>query len=246
MAELYSIFSRHYESVSFEQFSNDFYEKDFVVLLRDPIQQAVCGFSTVAIFEQVVCSQKIRLVYSGDTIIDPRYWGGQALVKAWCHLAGQIKALRREVPLYWLLISKGYRTYLYLPLFSYRFYPSHDCEVPSFEKEIIRDFGRFKFGSWFNELLGVVSFPESRGHLRAELADVPDRRVQNPHVAFFLRANPQYRNGDELVCITRLDEANMRSLARRYFLVGMKALDGHTSEQAPFSPNLDLIESFTT
>jgi hypothetical protein len=239
--------------VSFDQFSNDFHEKDFVVILRDPSRQEVAGFSTVAIYERVVSGQKIRLIYSGDTITDRRYWGGQALVKAWCHLAGQIKALRREVPLYWLLISKGYRTYLYLPLFSYRFYPAHDSEVPWFEKEILRDFGRFKFGNWFNDARGVVSFPESRGHLRADLADVPERRVPNPHVAFFLRANPHYATGDELVCVTRLDEANMRSLARRYFLMGTNAGEAHTqkpssdglSEEAPFSPNLDLIESFS-
>ena len=56
--------------------------------------------------------------------------GEQALVGAFCHFAGGLKARDREAPLFWFLISKGHRTYRYLSLFAHRYYPNPAVPTP--------------------------------------------------------------------------------------------------------------------
>ena len=63
----------------------------------------------------------------------------------------------------------------------------------------------------------MVRFAASRGHLRAEYAQVPDAHRRLPEVAFFLDRNPGYARGDELVCVCELAAGTLRPLARRAF-----------------------------
>ena len=39
--------------------------------------------------------------------------------------------------------------------------------------------------------------------------------VPDPHIAFFLERNPGFVRGDELVCLTRIDEQNLTPAGRR-------------------------------
>jgi benzoyl-CoA reductase/2-hydroxyglutaryl-CoA dehydratase subunit BcrC/BadD/HgdB len=47
------------------------------------------------------------------------------------------------------------------------------------------------------------------------LAEVPDGRRDDPHVAYFLQQNPGWREGDELVCLTEIDDENLTVAGRR-------------------------------
>ncbi len=80
-----------------------------------------------------------------------------------------------------------------------------------------------RFGDAFNARRGVVSFSQSRGHLKPALANIAEDEAARPDVAFFLRRNPGYRQGDELVCMTELSLDNLRPLARRGFAQGLSA-----------------------
>jgi hypothetical protein len=82
---------------------------------------------------------------------------------------------------------------------------------------------RQRFGEAFDAERCVVSFPESRGHLKPALAEVAADEALRPDVAFFLRQNPGYRHGEELVCFTELALDNLRPLARRVFAQGLAA-----------------------
>ena len=217
---LFDLFRRHYDHVDFDRFSADFLAKDYVIILRDEERNIIRGFSTQVIYDRVVCNEPLKLLFSGDTVIDQEYWGQQALPKAWCSLAGRIKAEYPDTQLFWLLLTKGHRTYLYLPLFFHAFYPCYDQPLPAFEHEVIHDFGRFKYGKQYDPARGIVAFETPQGQLRDDLADIPASQRKNPHVQFFLNQNKRYRHGDELVCLARLEADNMRSTAKRYFLIG--------------------------
>ena len=219
---LFDLFKRHYDHVSFDQFRTDFCEKDYVILLRDEVQDAVRGFSTLVIYNRVVLHERFKLLFSGDTVIDQDYWGQQVLSKTWCSLAGKIKAEYPDTELYWLLITKGHRTYLYLPLFFHEFYPRYDRPTPLFDQEAIHDFGRLKYGESYDPARGVVSFDTPHGQLRDDLAEVPASQLKNPHVRFFLERNTHYRKGDELICLTRLEAENMKALAKTHFVMGLE------------------------
>jgi len=219
---MYALYRRYYDASSWQLFAADLAAKDHALLLRDEAG-AVQGFSTLAVYERTFDRRPVRVIFSGDTIVDERHWGQQALALAWIRLAGGIKAARPEVPLYWLLISKGHRTYRYLPAFSRAFHPSPDAATEA-DLAPLRDFlACDRFGAAYDAAAGVVRFAESRGHLRAEYADVPDAHRRLPEVAFFLARNPGYARGEELVCVCELRAETLRPLARRAFAAGAQA-----------------------
>jgi hypothetical protein len=219
---MYALYRRYYDASSWRLFAADLAAKDHALVLRDETG-AVQGFSTLAVYERAFGDRAVRVIFSGDTIVDERHWGQQALAFAWLRLAGRIRAARPEVPLYWLLISKGHRTYRYLPAFSRAFHPSPDAATDA-DLAPLRDFlAHDRFGAAYDATAGVVRFAESRGHLRAEYAEVPEAHRRLPEVAFFLARNPGYARGDELVCVCELCPDALRPLSRRAFLAGMQA-----------------------
>jgi hypothetical protein len=218
--EMFAVHARLYERVSERQFRADLAEKDWVLLLRDGTDGRIRGFTTILLLEAEVRGERLRVVFSGDTGIDPECWGGQALVRAWAQFMGAQLAERPDRRLYWFLISKGYRTYLYLPLFFATFYPRVDTVTPPFERELITTLGRLKYPRDFNPDTGVVEFAESHGHLAPGLAGTPPHRREHAHVRFFLDRNPGWTRGHELVCVAELSAANMRGLARRMLVDG--------------------------
>jgi hypothetical protein len=120
------------------------------------------------------------------------------LPRAW--VAG-VEALRAALPpgrCFWLLLTSGFRTYRFLPVFWREFFPRFDAETPQEIKRLLPALARERFGSRFDSAAGVVRF-DSPQRLRGGLTEVPPSRESDPHIAFFLNSNPGWTNGDELV-----------------------------------------------
>lgn len=214
---LFALYAAHYDAASRGRFLRDLADKDRVILLRDEASGAVRGFST----QKLVRAGGARALFSGDTIIDPACWGEQELVRAWSRYAGRLLA-EESSPLWWLLISKGHRTYLYLPLFFADYWPRLEAQTPEEARRLTDAFAKALFGAAWKPERGVLAFPESLGQLTPALAEVPAGRRDDPRVRFFLEKNPHYERGEELVCLARISPENMRSVARRALLEGMK------------------------
>jgi len=214
-SRLYRLFAACYDNVTFARFESDLAEKDFVVVLRDAESGEPRGFSTQQILRVTVDGKPVRALFSGDTIIDPDYWGEQELVRGWCRVVGQLLAEDSEVPLYWLLISKGYRTYLYLPVFYHEFWPRYDRETPDSSQRILDSLAKFKWPRYYQPVSGLLKFPSSMGNLKSEIADVSAARMDDPHVQFFLKRNPTFLQGSELVCLAPISLENTKSIGRR-------------------------------
>ncbi|MGZ5093004.1 MAG: hypothetical protein ACXWCY_07640 [Burkholderiales bacterium] len=219
--EMYRLYDTYYDATSFSQFSHDLAQKSHVVSLAT--NEALAGFSTIAVLSFEFEGAVNRALFSGDTIIRHDLWGEQALATAFCRFAGEQKAAHLDVPLYWFLISKGYRTYRYLSAFAHEYYPNPRVPTPSVMRARMEHLARMRFGDAFDAETGVLRFGESKGHLRGQWADVRDALVSHESVSFFLERNPNYRAGEELVCLTELCAANMRSVARRAFVEGLNA-----------------------
>lgn len=224
VAEMFAVHARLYERVSEAVFASDLAEKQWALLLREGSGGPIRGFTTILLLEVTVQGEPLAVVFSGDTGIDPAHWGGQALVKTWARFMGETLAAYPDRRLFWFLISKGYRTYLYLPFFFHEFFPRIDVATPAFARALIDTLGGLKYPRDFNPATGVIEFDESHGHLRPMLADTPDHRRDHPHVRFFLERNPGYARGNELVCVAEISPANMKGLARRTLLEGSQRL----------------------
>ena len=229
---MFVLFEQYFDAVSMDQFLHDLESKTLAILLRDG-DGKLQGFSTLEVIFFEADDGPTIAIYSGDTIISHLHWGEQQLSYAVCYFAGQIKKRHPDVPLYWFLLVKGHRTYRLLPAFTRKFYPNNREEIPSKLQKIVHQLATNKFGDAYRPAAGILHYPQSRGHLRAEWAEVSDDVKKKPHVAFFLQANPGYTSGDELVCLTELCEQNMRFVSRIAFMEGMDSCrDGVTFDRA--------------
>ena len=218
---MFELFRDNYADVDFERFTQDLISKDIVFIIHDQFGTTV-GFSTLVVLEYHLGQQPVRVVFSGDTIIDRKHWGSQAFAFAWIREIARIKSAAPDTPLYWLLISKGYRTYRYLDAFALAFSPDWRGTLHP-ELDNMRDtIATRLFGDHFDPKSGIVSWPEPRGRLVSELVTLSDRELQRADVRFFVERNPGFAFGDELVCFCALEEDNMKPLTRRIFREGLK------------------------
>ena len=220
IAAMYRVYAQYYDAACPARFQADLADKDCIIELRDG--PALKGFSTLARMEFAGPDGPSRALFSGDTIIDRDYWGEQVLAQAFCRFAGTLKAERPHMPLYWFLISKGYRTYRYLSLFARDYFPNPERPTPAPMQAAIDALARTRFGDAYRAPLGLVRFDESHGHLKPQWATIRDSVRRRAEVRFFLERNPRYHLGEELCCIAALEADNLRSYARKAFLEGMQ------------------------
>jgi hypothetical protein len=214
--EMWNLYRRFYSGTQRELFERDLAQKDSLLLLHDEAR-SIQGFSTIAVGLTDFAGEPIRYVFSGDTIVDRAHWGSQALAFTWLRYVGQLKRERPELPLFWFLIVKGHRTFRYLPAFAHEFYPHWQRGTPARISGLMNQLARERFGEAFDDVHGVIRYPQSHGHLAEPFAEANERESERDDVSFFLRRNAGYRNGDELVCLCELSAENLRPLARRLF-----------------------------
>lgn len=209
--EMFELFQSHFEGVTRSQFFDDLDAKDWV--LRIMRAGMLLGFSTLEAYATTYRDRPINVIYSGDTVVAPEAWGSPVLARGWIALVRAIQATHPE-PWYWLLLSSGFRTYRFLPVFWREFWPRHDAEPDDDTRRMMTALAREHFDGCFDERTGVVRFPRPQ-RLRAHLAQVPEGKANDPHVRFFLERNPAHNEGDELVCLAELSDANLTAAGVR-------------------------------
>ena len=211
---MFALFARYYANVTRAKFEADLRAKDSVLLIeRD---NALAGFTTAATTRRIVGGHELVEVFSGDTVVDHAYWGEQVLGRAWPELVGRAARRFAPLPLYWLLIVKGHRTYRYLPAFAQRYVPSggtDDGELMALRDALAAE----RFGEAYDRASGVLRFDAPRGNLATEWAEPSAREMRLAEVRRFLAANPGSRQGDELACLCSLARANMKPRAQRWY-----------------------------
>ena len=211
--EMYSLMAQYFSNVSRSVFERDLSEKEWCILLADASGR-VRGFSTMMLIHTVVDGRPVAAVYSGDTIIDREHWGESILSRLWSRHAFDLASRVPEDPVYWLLLSSGYKTYRFLTTFFEEFYPTYERKTPQEAKRVMEALARARFPAQFDPEAGIVR-PEDAARLRPGVADVTERRLADPHVAYFVSANPGHASGDELVCLTELAIENLTPAGRR-------------------------------
>jgi len=218
--EMASLYLGSYDGSSEALFFEDLSKKDEALLVHDEGQ--LVGFTTLLVYEHEWRGKPVRVVYSGDTVVDRAHWGQQALAFDWISRLGVLRRERPEVPLYWLLLVKGHRTFRYLPLFSKSFHPH--WSMPRTDLKALADaLAHDMFPDDYNPATGVVEFPRSRGHLKPEIAVPTPRDLEREEVRFFLQRNPGFQRGHELVCLCEVESNNMKPLTLKLF---QKGFDG--------------------
>jgi hypothetical protein len=223
-AQMFALLSQHFEGVTPEQFARDLAEKNLALLLER--EEALVGFSTLQAYATTFAGESINVIYSGDTIVTPGAWGTTALPRAW--VAG-VDSLRAKLPpgrCFWLLLTSGFRTYRFLPVFWREFFPRFDAVMPHVTRRILGQLAKERFGNQFDAEMGVVRFTNPQ-RLKDGLEQIPEGRARDPHISFFLLHNPGHASGDELVCLTELCFENLTAAGRRMTSPSVYVVEGN-------------------
>jgi hypothetical protein len=212
---MFALMDEHYENVHPATFARDLVEKQWVIMLIDAASEALCGFSTQVVLEATAGGRPIRALFSGDTIVARSHWGDSTLAHVWGRLALSLIEQYAGSELYWFLISKGYKTYRFLPLFFREFYPRHDQTTPAWAVEVIDALARSKYPAAYDAAAGIIRAGADKDRLRPGVAEITPERLRDPHVRFFAARNPHHANGDELCCIAPLTRENFTAAAYR-------------------------------
>ena len=210
---MFRLLAAHFVGADRSTFDADLAEKQCAILLEDEDGE-LRGFSTLLLYRTAVGAQTISVVYSGDTIVDRAWWGSPALPRTWIRAVRQLAGNVAQDDLYWLLLTSGYRTYRFLPVFFQSFHPRHDADSPPAMAALLSALAAEKFGRQYDDATGIVRFARPQ-MLTPELLALPDGRVVDPHIAYFLSRNPGHVHGDELACLTRIADDNLTAAGRR-------------------------------
>jgi hypothetical protein len=207
---LFKLMNAYYVNVSLEEFKRDLLEKNWVLILQNPEGRTV-GFSTIRLEEQTTLGQRVRIVFSGDTIIDRPNWGSSELPIAWGKHIGSLLQMEPSVPLYWILTTKGYKTFRFLPVFFKDYYPKSGGTISEFDAEILRDYATKHFSERYDSGSGILCAGPTDQRLRPGVSDIDASNRGRSDIAYFECMNPGHARGDELVCIARFCQDNIKS-----------------------------------
>lgn len=210
---MFGLHARHFVNVRRERFMADLDEKDWIILLLKR-RGGIAGFSTQKLMQPLDAGGAARFLFSGDTIVEREHWNTPFIAGCFGHLMLKMMDLYGEDDLYWFLISKGFRTYRFLPVFFKRFWPASDRETPPAMAALLAAAATRRFGDAFDPASGLIRM-QGGDHLVPELAGVPSLRLRDPHVAYFLARNPRYAQGEELACLTPIRRDNLNAYALR-------------------------------
>lgn len=202
--QMWRLFERYYVDVDRETFDRDLANKTHVILLFDSGDQSLQGFSNVEIYRRVIEGRRVQVVYSGDTVIEREYWGQGVVQRAYAALYVKQKLAHPFEPLFYFLLSKGYKTYLLLTRSYPQHWPRHDAETPPDKKAILDALAREKYGALYDAERGIIHMGVADGRLREDVAPIVPSMLADPDIRFFAEQNPGHTQADELCCLAEV------------------------------------------
>lgn len=213
--KMFNLMTNVYYGEIWKKFLSDMNEKNYALLLYNKFSEII-GFTTIQIFE---FEGKV-IIYSGDTVVDEKFRGDIELMRAWWKFSYKVQEQNPNKKVLWLLISKGWRTYKFFPMFLKKIFPTYRYKTPLNIQAFIDRLATFKFGNYYKHGLVIPPNPDM---LKSGIDDVPSKRHSDEDVKFFLEQNPEYYKGSELVCIAELSVNNLTK-------AGLRLLHGVSNE----------------
>ncbi len=220
--KMFNLMKIYYENISWDNFNRDLNEKEWVVILRNN-ENDIVGFSTIMIIDHPDNEISVKGIFSGDTIVHKDYRGQYLLQITWFKfILFELPQLHPDHKLYWILTTKGYKTYRLMTDNFKNFFPRFDRHTPRFENNLINVFSLIKFSEKFNSDNGTLHYDGKKDKVRQGVAEITEKHLENPHIAFFVEKNPGYVNGDELICIAEASLDNVEPFMQDIILNDLK------------------------
>lgn len=211
---LWELYSSFYDHVNEETFRQDLANKD-AVYVGFAGDERIVAFSTTRTYLHESQGQRVAILFTGDTVVHPDFWGTGALHRA---IALDCLLFRLKNPFrrcYWNLIASGNRTYSTLCRNFPTYWPRYDRKTPHHIRALIESIGGTEFPGLFNPRTGVVEMKTPTAVFKERYAPFDPATLSRPEIAFFVQKNPGFRRGDELVCLGEFDAAFVLSTVKK-------------------------------
>lgn len=219
---MWAVYAKHYDGIERAVFEADLADKRHVVLLKDRKTRKLGGFCTLSCEAHHLRGREFSVVFTGDTIIESEYRGHKALAIAFFRYLLWAKLRRPFRPVYWFLVSKGYKTYLTMVRNFAEFYPRNDRPTPAWAEAVLNHLGHSYSPDAWNPVTGVVEHAGRPARLKPGVAELDARAIADPDVEYFLRKNPGHARGHELAVIGIVNLALVRRFCTRIILQSLR------------------------
>lgn len=203
IVRMHEIFVGYYDNVELEVFLGDMGKKTGVFIMRagDGAAERIVGFSTIMHLDLSVEGRRARGIFSGDTIVERQFWGSRSLQRAFVGHVIRQRLANPFRPLYWFLISKGYKTYLLLANNYPRYYPNPEGSHRHLA-HVVHTYCHHLFVNAYDNEKMLLDFGAGYQKLKDDVAGISDEmRRRYPKIAFFEQCNPSWQRGTELPCV---------------------------------------------
>lgn len=202
---MHALFEAHYACSPLSTFLDDLSRKDGAFVVRHQKTQEIIGFSTLGIYQFQMGGRTVKGLFSGDTIIERAHWGSRSLQSAFARKLFVEACKSPLMPQYWLLISKGYKTFLLMARNFPEFHPRRGQHQPELATLVV-DYCEALFPGKLNRQTMLLEFGEDANRLKDDVAVITDEmRQRDADIRFFEALNPTWQQGTELPCIARAD-----------------------------------------
>lgn len=218
LLEMHKVFVQYYHNADLNNFVTDMGKKTGVILLQDRDSKKIIGFSTWTELEIVKNGKKSIGIFSGDTVVEKRFWGNKELQKTFVKQLLKTKIKNPNTSVFWLLISKGYKTYLLLTNNFPKHYPSHKKNNIKLES-IVDDYCEQLYPSAYNKENRLLNFGNDYQYLKDDVAEITSNMTkENLEIRHFTKLNPSWQQGTELPCVGEVSIYMMWNFMRKNML----------------------------
>lgn len=146
-----------------------------------------------------------RVVKGAATYFQEEYHGHSSVYyKYRTALFIKEKLLHPFTPLYIGGMFFTYKLYLVSTKLFKNCYPRYDAKTPDLYKNLISQYASSSLdeGEIFDEEKGLII--QSLCFVKDHVASITDNDLSNPHIEFYARANPHWKDGNALVAVARV------------------------------------------
>lgn len=214
ISQMFILMEKNYIGINFESFCKDLDQKDSIFLFHN--NHTIFGFTGLKLLPFQFEDQEILIAYSGDTVLEESFRGSLSIPVNWGIY--MLKLSENHPNLYWLLTSKGFRTYRYLSVFFKEFIPMPNQSNEFLVRLRMQVANKF-FPNEYETKLGILNRGENCQTIRNIVADQNAMNgSKDPFVQFFKQSNPDFDKGKELVCLAHFHFSNINQYILRILM----------------------------
>lgn len=202
---MYQLMDSFYENITPKEFLRTLAQKDYIFLVKDQFE-SIQAFTTLQLLHIPGRKQKVHGILAGDIITHKNYVEDRNIfTDAWMEY--QLRQ-KKQKDLYIFLTCKDYWTFKIFQESFAHCYPNKKEEMPLQIKGLINSFGEYYYSQEYESATGIIKHSCFPRKIKESRMKKMEKALSEEERAFFVRRNPEYKKGYDLICIAELPVEN--------------------------------------